>query len=238
MRSAILFLCLNYYISAWNFIYRLLEYSQIFKYFKSIKNFQLRLSTSWIAGAIMYYSIVPITSISSDLKVGGQLGLCFQLFHAILGLGLSWQIGSQPLFVNLSRGTFLNFKKFVDLISFKCFITSTSIALISMIGIYYFNFGFDIVERFGGTTNIIPLVFAAILLTYISPRTAGIRALKKDPFMEISLVTAAAVCIGTFYLSYNNLSMYIATLFLLIMIVQSISVECVFKYWLPYNFNK
>lgn len=231
-RSLILMLLMNLELKFWEILFRPWNTQAIAVYAKNISIFQIKLGVSCISGAVMYYSIVPLIGLSGDLVTAGVLGLCFQLFHAILGLSLSWQVGSQPAFVNyLLASDRKQFFKFVNRISMKCLKTANFVSVITLASLYFLDLIYPILYRFGSLSD--PMVFCltAAMLAWVSPKTAAIRANKEDPFMFLSVCTAIAVALTSWSLSHDRVVDYLPQAFLLIMIVQTICIVLIFNNW-------
>ena len=236
-RSLILMVLMNLELKFWEILFRPWNVQAIVIYAKNISIFQVKIGVSWISGAIMYYSIIPLIGLSGELVTAGVLGLCLQLFHAILGLSLSWQVGSQPAFVNyLLASDGKQFLKFVDRISMVCFKTAVFISIIALASLYVLDLIYPILHRFGSLSNLIVFCLTAIMLSWVSPKTAAIRANKEDPFMFLSVCTAIAVAITSWSSSYHQALDYLPQVFLLIMILQTIFIVLIFNNWNKRNF--
>ena len=237
-RSLTLMILMNLELKFWEILFRSWNIKAIVVYAKNISIFQIKLGLSWISGALMYYSIVPIIGLSGDLVKAGLLGMCFQVFHAILGLSLSWQVGSQPVFVNyLVASDRKQFFKFVNRTSVKCLQTAILVSFIALVSLYFFDLIYPIFHRFGSLSDLIVFCLTAVILAWVSPRTAAIRANKEDPFVFLSVCTAIMVSITSWSLSYNKAVDYMPHAFLLIMILQTIFIILIFSNWKSKNFN-
>ncbi len=207
-------------------------------YVKGIGSFQFRIGVSWIAGAVMYYSIVPIIVLSGSIEVAGEIGLGFQLFHAILGLALSWQLGSQAAFVNMliqkDRNIFL---EFVQNVSTKCGVTALLLSGLVFLLLLFLDARLDISHRFGSFLSPLILCSAACLLAWVSPRTASIRANKEDPFVILSVAVSIVVASFTWTLASNGDAMHLPIGFFVIMFAQAIFINIIFNSWIRSKFG-
>ncbi len=237
-RSLILMILMNLELKFWEIYFRPWNTQAIKVYVKSISNFQVKLGVSWISGAVMYYSIIPLIGLSGDLVTAGYLGLCLQSFHAILGLSLSWQVGSQPAFVNyllVSDGK--QFSKFVDSISMKCMKIAIFITVFSLVSLYLLDLIYPILHRFGSFLDLTVFCLTAIMLSWVSPMTAAVRANKEDPFVFLSICTAIAVAVVSWGLSHNQTVDYLSKAFMLIMFLQTVFIILIFNNWKKKKFS-
>ena len=239
IRALILSVLLNKDIKLLQILFRPWNFTSIKRHGMKISGFQIKIAISWICGAAMYYSIVPIVGLSGDLETAGYIGICLQLFHGVLGLSLSWQLGGQAAFVNYLRsGSKEQFQNFLNRISINGVKTGATVMFIVLLFIKLLDIFFPIIERFGSFSDALIFCVTAVVLVGASTKTAAVRANREDPFLYLSIVVAILVVLMSIIASGYNLTHYIPEVFFVIMVSQAIMINKIFDTWIERLFSQ
>jgi len=179
--------------------------------------FQWRIALSWLSGFFIFQLFTPVLFAYRGAVEAGQMGMSISIANALMAIAVAWINTKSPGFGALvARGDYRNLDR-----SFALTL-SRSLSVMTLVGV-----GLCLVNYFIHTEQVQyanrildPLPFSLLMLAtifaYVTYAQASyLRAHKEEPFMLISLISAAiigslTVVLGKHYGATGLMAIYVA----------------------------
>jgi len=175
----------------------------VIKWKTEIWPFQWKIALSWMSGYFIFQLFTPVLFAYRGAVEAGQMGMSISIANALLSIPVAWMNTKAPKF-----GSLIAKNDYVSLDHIFALTLSRSLAVMMAIGVGLcaINYLLHLDGRFYFAYRILdPLPFTllilATILNYVAfAQSAYLRAHKEEPFMLISLISAALIGIFTLVL--------------------------------------
>lgn len=172
----------------------------VMKWKTEIWPFQWKIALSWLSGYFIFQLFTPVLFAYRGAVEAGQMGMSISIANALLSIPMAWMNTKAPKF-----GSLIAKNDYIGLDHIFALTLSRSLAVMLAIGggLCTINYLLHLDGRFYFANRILdPLPFtlliSATILNYVAfAQAAYLRAHKEEPFMVISLISAALIGIFT-----------------------------------------
>jgi len=163
---------------------------------------QWKMGISWLCGFFMFQSFVPFMFHFHGPVVAGRMGATLAVYNTVNAFAQSWVYAASPLMGMLSaRGDFQSLVALVRKTYIRTVVVSTLLAVCALLAIWGMrSAGLPQAERFGEPAIIAILLLAAVAMQLPNVETQAIRFQKKEPFVKVSVFSAALVILSNVFL--------------------------------------
>ncbi len=164
---------------------------------KELWPLQWRLTLTWLTGALMYQSMVPLTFILVGPVAAGQMGVLNQVLQAVIGIGGVWLVSAQPRMGQLAAmRRHEQIRRLTRATAIRSSATAALVGVSALSIVIIIDWARpDVSARFGSPWLVAVLVLTAVAMQPTSAMVAAVRFQKKEPFILLGVVSAA-VSIG------------------------------------------
>lgn len=164
--------------------------------------FQWKIAISWLSGYFIFQLFTPIIFAYRGPVEAGQLGLSISIANALIGIAIAWMNTKAPVF-----GSLVAKKEYSKLDYLFVLTLSRSLAVMVILGsgLCIINYIAHVKNAQFANRILDPLPFLLLILAtifaYVTYAQATyLRAHKEEPFMLLSLISAALICILSVFL--------------------------------------
>jgi O-antigen/teichoic acid export membrane protein len=160
---------------------------------------QWKIALSWLSGYFIFQLFTPVLFAYRGAIEAGQMGMSFSLANALMSVAMAWMSTKSPQF-----GTLVAHKDYTRLDEIFNSTLIRSFVVIFTLGVtlcavnYFLHLiSLPLALRF---LNPLPftLLIAATMLNYVTyAQSTYLRAHKQEPFLFISLISAALIAVST-----------------------------------------
>jgi hypothetical protein len=170
---------------------------------REVAPLQWRIAISWICGYFAFSIFTPVMFLFLGPMAAGQMGITWAIVSGVSGLAATWAQVRSPAFANLvARKEFAALDSLAVKIAAVAVTTSIAASLVVISGLLALDYYRpDLAVRF------LPVAAIAVFLLADFPHQLSIvqstylRAFKREPFLSVSVVSGAAIGIGTIMLT-------------------------------------
>jgi len=165
------------------------------KWKKEIWPFQWRIALSWLSGYFIFQLFTPILFAYHGAVEAGQMGMSISIANTLMGIAIAWMNTKAPGFGSLvAKRDYIN----LDRVFALTFSRSLAVMVIVGGGLCMINYiihaeSMQFAYRILDPLPFLLLVLATIFAYVTYAQAAYLRAHKEEPFMLISLISAALI---------------------------------------------
>ena len=201
---------------------------------------QWRISLSFMSGFFIFQLFTPILFAYRGAVEAGQMGMSFSIANALLSIPIAWMGTKSPSFgMLIAKNDYIS----LNYIFNKAF--SSSLVLVTIIGFFLCVFNYwlhlehiDIASRLLAPFPFVALIIATILNFITYAQSTYLRAHKQEPFLSISLISAALTALLAFPLGKNFGAEGLMSAYLIICFVVGFGWGSLIFFTKKQNFNK
>lgn len=165
--------------------------------------FQWKIALSWLSGYFIFQLFTPVLFAYRGAVEAGQMGMSIAIANALMSIAMAWMNTKVPGFGALvAKRDYINLDRVFALTLARSFAVMVVLGWLLCIINYLIHAGhFQIADRI-----LDPLAFSFLMLAttlnYVTyAQSTYLRAHKEEPFMLISLISAALIGVFTFTLA-------------------------------------
>jgi O-antigen/teichoic acid export membrane protein len=165
--------------------------------------FQWRIALSWLSGYFIFQLFTPVLFAYRGAVEAGQMGMSISVANALMGIAIAWINTKAPGFGSLvAKKDYINLDRLFSLtLSRSLFVMVAIGGTLCAINYIIHAEAMKFAYRFLDPLPFLLLVSATIFAYVTYAQAAYLRAHKEEPFMLISLISAALIGGLTFVLA-------------------------------------
>jgi O-antigen/teichoic acid export membrane protein len=157
--------------------------------------FQWRIALSWLSGYFIFQLFTPVLFAYRGAVEAGQMGISISVANALMGIAIAWINTKAPGFGSLvAKKDYINLDRLFNLTLSRSLYVMVAIgAMLCAINYIIHAESFEFAYRFLDPLPFLFLMSATIFAYVTYAQAAYLRAHKEEPFMLISLISAALI---------------------------------------------
>jgi O-antigen/teichoic acid export membrane protein len=160
---------------------------------------QWKIALSWLSGYFIFQLFTPVLFAYRGAIEAGQMGMSFSLANALMSVAMAWMSTKAPQF-----GTLIAHKDYarLDVLFNSTLIRSFMVIFTLGVVLCSINYALHLINLPLAVRFLDPLPFTlligATMLNYVTyAQSTYLRAHKQEPFLLISLISAALIAVST-----------------------------------------
>lgn len=172
---------------------------------KDIWPFQWKIALSWLSGYFIFQLFTPVLFVYHGSIEAGKMGMSITIANALMSIAMAWMSTKVPKFGTLiAKKDYINLDSLFKLTFIRSFIVLVILGLLLSATNYLLHeMEFQISTRLLEPWTFSILILATIVNYVTYAQSTYLRAHKKEPFLLISIVSAALICFLTLTLVHD-----------------------------------
>jgi len=157
--------------------------------------FQWRIALSWLSGYFIFQLFTPVLFAYRGAVEAGQMGMSISVANALMGIAIAWINTKAPGFGSLvAKKDYINLDRLFNLTLSRSLYVMVAIGgLLCAINYLIHAESMEFAYRFLDPLPFLLLMSATVFAYVTYAQAAYLRAHKEEPFMMISLISAALI---------------------------------------------